>query len=197
MASGLSYSVISSRTEATFDSTVQFYARLGFLQIKGNTQCEDPSLLGQTWLRLPSQCPGATPLVIKIVLNPHARLIPEAALTADWALKDRLFVLTMQDLCGLKREFAEHGVPYQDTSTSIVVQDPNHNVIVLTQHLNPVAQPTAPTATRRKKIGILTSGGDASGMNACVRSVVLYGISKGCDVYAVYEGYQGKTKTRT
>lgn len=43
-----------------------------------------------------------------------------------------------------------------------------------------------------KKIGVLTSGGDAPGMNACVRAVVRYGISKGCEVFAVYEGYQGK-----
>lgn len=42
-----------------------------------------------------------------------------------------------------------------------------------------------------KKIGVLTSGGDAPGMNACVRAVVRYGISKGCEVFAVYEGYQG------
>lgn len=43
-----------------------------------------------------------------------------------------------------------------------------------------------------KKIGVLTSGGDAPGMNPCVRAVVRYGISKGCEVFAVYEGYQGK-----
>lgn len=43
-----------------------------------------------------------------------------------------------------------------------------------------------------KKIGILTSGGDAPGMNPCVRAVVRYGISKGCEIFAVYEGYQGK-----
>ena len=43
-----------------------------------------------------------------------------------------------------------------------------------------------------RKIAILTSGGDAPGMNACVRAVVRYGISKGCAMYAVYEGYQGK-----
>lgn len=43
----------------------------------------------------------------------------------------------------------------------------------------------------RRKIGVLTSGGDAPGMNACVRAVVRYGISKGCEVFAVYEGYQG------
>lgn len=41
------------------------------------------------------------------------------------------------------------------------------------------------------KIGVLTSGGDAQGMNAAVRAVVRTGISRGCEVYAVYEGYEG------
>lgn len=44
---------------------------------------------------------------------------------------------------------------------------------------------------RSRKIGVLTSGGDAPGMNAAVRGVVRYGISKGCEVYGIYEGYQG------
>jgi 6-phosphofructokinase 1 len=47
-----------------------------------------------------------------------------------------------------------------------------------------------------KKIGVLTSGGDAPGMNPCVRAVVRYGISKGCEVFAVYEGYQGNNKKK-
>ncbi len=42
-----------------------------------------------------------------------------------------------------------------------------------------------------KRIGILTSGGDAQGMNAAVRSVVRTAITLGAQVYAVYEGYQG------
>ncbi|MAT97257.1 MAG: 6-phosphofructokinase [Anaerolineaceae bacterium] len=42
-----------------------------------------------------------------------------------------------------------------------------------------------------KKIGVLTSGGDAPGMNAAVRAVVRAGISAGAEVYAIYEGYQG------
>lgn len=37
----------------------------------------------------------------------------------------------------------------------------------------------------------MTSGGDAPGMNGAVRSVVRTAISKGCEAYAVYEGYQG------
>ena len=42
-----------------------------------------------------------------------------------------------------------------------------------------------------KKIGILTSGGDAQGMNAAVRAVVRTAISVGAEVYAIFEGYQG------
>ncbi len=42
-----------------------------------------------------------------------------------------------------------------------------------------------------KRIGILTSGGDAQGMNAAVRAVVRTAITLGAEVYAVFEGYQG------
>jgi 6-phosphofructokinase 1 len=44
---------------------------------------------------------------------------------------------------------------------------------------------------KMKKIGVLTSGGDAPGMNAAVRAVVRAGISSGAEVFAIYEGYQG------
>ena len=42
-----------------------------------------------------------------------------------------------------------------------------------------------------RKIGILTSGGDAPGMNACVRAVTRYAIKCGIEVYGIYEGYKG------
>ena len=42
-----------------------------------------------------------------------------------------------------------------------------------------------------KRIGILTSGGDAQGMNAAVRAVVRTAVTLGAQVYAIYEGYQG------
>ncbi len=42
-----------------------------------------------------------------------------------------------------------------------------------------------------KRIGVLTSGGDAPGMNAAVRAVVRSGLNKGTEVFAIYEGYQG------
>ena len=41
------------------------------------------------------------------------------------------------------------------------------------------------------RIGVLTSGGDAQGMNAAVRAVVRTAINRGAEVYALFEGYQG------
>ncbi|XP_067326466.1 ATP-dependent 6-phosphofructokinase, platelet type isoform X3 [Anolis sagrei] len=42
-----------------------------------------------------------------------------------------------------------------------------------------------------KAIGVLTSGGDAQGMNAAVRAVVRMGIYVEAKVYFIYEGYEG------
>ncbi len=42
-----------------------------------------------------------------------------------------------------------------------------------------------------KRIGVLTSGGDSSGMNAAVRAVTRTALDRGAEVYAIYEGYRG------
>ncbi len=42
-----------------------------------------------------------------------------------------------------------------------------------------------------KKIGVLTSGGDAPGMNAAVRAVVRKAIYHGVEVYGIIGGYAG------
>lgn len=42
-----------------------------------------------------------------------------------------------------------------------------------------------------KKIAVLTSGGDAPGMNAAIRAVVRKARYHGIDVYGVYHGYEG------
>jgi 6-phosphofructokinase 1 len=46
-------------------------------------------------------------------------------------------------------------------------------------------------AKQIKRIGVLTSGGDASGMNAVIRSIVRYSIYKNIEVYGYYEGFKG------
>lgn len=42
-----------------------------------------------------------------------------------------------------------------------------------------------------RKIGVLTSGGDAPGMNAAVRAVVRTALAKGIQVVGIYRGYSG------
>lgn len=42
-----------------------------------------------------------------------------------------------------------------------------------------------------KKIAVLTSGGDAPGMNVAIRTIVRSGLHYGMEVYGIYEGYKG------
>jgi len=47
-----------------------------------------------------------------------------------------------------------------------------------------------------KRIGVLTSGGDAPGMNAAIRAVVREGLHLGLEVYGIYDGYAGLHQDR-
>ncbi|MFI3251698.1 MAG: 6-phosphofructokinase [bacterium] len=41
------------------------------------------------------------------------------------------------------------------------------------------------------RVGVLTSGGDAPGMNAAIRAVVRAALVKGYEVFGIYDGYKG------
>lgn len=43
----------------------------------------------------------------------------------------------------------------------------------------------------KRRIGLLTSGGDAGGMNAVIRTVTRYAIYNNLEVYGFYEGFKG------
>ncbi len=45
-----------------------------------------------------------------------------------------------------------------------------------------------------KKIAVLTSGGDAPGMNAALRAVIRAGLYRGVDMYVIYDGLKGLVK---
>ena len=45
-----------------------------------------------------------------------------------------------------------------------------------------------------KRIGVLTSGGDAPGMNAAIRAVVRRALAKGLKVRGIRRGYHGLLK---
>lgn len=42
-----------------------------------------------------------------------------------------------------------------------------------------------------KTVGVLTSGGDAPGMNACIRAITRTAIYNGMKVMGIYRGYEG------
>ena len=47
-----------------------------------------------------------------------------------------------------------------------------------------------------KTIGVLTSGGDAPGMNAAIRGVVRSALTEGLEVMGIYDGYLGLYEDR-
>ncbi|GME68284.1 unnamed protein product [[Candida] boidinii] len=51
--------------------------------------------------------------------------------------------------------------------------------------------PTKASNFKRRNIAVMTSGGDAPGMNANVRAIVRAAIFKGCKAFVVKEGYSG------
>lgn len=102
--------------------------------------------------------------------------------------------------------------PNENEPTEIYTHDPLGTLVGFTSKFNPLTRvkppiglglgllrvdepkgttrPSSPGA-RKKRIGVMTSGGDAPGMNAAVRAVVRMTIAKGCESYAIYEGYEG------
>ena len=48
-------------------------------------------------------------------------------------------------------------------------------------------------ATKRKRIGILTGGGDVPGLNSVIKSVVYRGWEHGLDVIGLRRGFEGLT----
>ncbi|KAG9237640.1 phosphofructokinase-domain-containing protein [Amylocarpus encephaloides] len=52
-------------------------------------------------------------------------------------------------------------------------------------------QPPPPLEGKKRRIGMMTSGGDSPGMNGAIRAVVRMSIEAGCEAYCIYEGYEG------
>lgn len=67
---------------------------------------------------------------------------------------------------------------------------------VITMSPPPViaVKPVTDLPDKQRRIGVMTSGGDAPGMNGAVRAVVRMSITRGCESYAILEGYEGLVK---
>ncbi|XBW36913.1 hypothetical protein QEN19_002492 [Hanseniaspora menglaensis] len=86
---------------------------------------------------------------------------------------------------------------YKPQAVPLSLLSPNPSSVNLTSLNNDSTQISLASATSsiktdgKKRIAVMTSGGDSPGMNAAVRAVVRTAIYDDCDVFAVKEGYQG------
>ena len=134
--------------------------------------------------------------------------------------KELIFFTT--DLAKIKSILEKLNAKVEVKTDSVVTSDPLGNILTFSDHESPLSKTkfdspeefletrskeildtlTSKSDTvdapvelpKKKKIAVMTSGGDAPGMNPAVRAVVRAGIYLGCDVFAVYEGYEGLVK---
>ncbi|KAI7903188.1 6-phosphofructokinase [Cokeromyces recurvatus] len=201
LSQGLSHVIFNALSSEDFERTLKFYEAVGFKTVTDKCQ-ENHAEERTAWLKLVSGDNNATNATIKLVLNASAITQRKPATDVDWALEEAAIVFAVKDINAVKSKLNELNVTVQDHTNGEVSKlytlDPLNNVIVFSNQ--PIADKatsaaaaveTATANGKRQKIAVLTSGGDAPGMNAVVRATVRYGIAKGCDVFAVYEGYQG------
>ncbi|KAG0073021.1 6-phosphofructokinase, alpha subunit, partial [Podila epicladia] len=208
--------ILTAPTLEIYHAAVSWFEELSFKAIMTETSVETTA----TWLQLFSNSASIHDVSLKIVHSPSGQLKLATSIKMDWRSVPALATITTNSLQDLEELFIasrwayqRYAIPAKDANDSsefaaIYTHDPMNNLLIFTNKPNPFEAPikrskTIPyaqpdldepasteTTGRKRKIAILTSGGDAPGMNAAVRGVVRAAISRGCDAYAVHEGYQ-------
>ncbi|CEI95956.1 Putative 6-phosphofructokinase [Rhizopus microsporus] len=191
LSQGLSFIIFNASNQQEVQETISFYEAIGFHVVSDKAYKERT-----VWLRSKSNT------TIQLVLNSKAKKQAKPSTDSDWSLEEIALAFYTENLQEIKSKLAS--TPVQDHSkdgdVKLYAIDPLNNIIVFTNKAIEITNNaveaintaiTANSQKKRQKIAVLTSGGDAPGMNAVVRAVVRYGITKGCDIFAVYEGYQG------
>jgi 6-phosphofructokinase 1 len=142
----------------------------------------------------------------------------------DWRGSNQSIVFHTPHINRIIKLLKEKNIPFQclpseDNIVEVYTRDPLGTLVGFTLKANPFATSTTgppvslkpatedgimnattsrpqtpPPGGKKKRIAVMTSGGDAPGMNAAVRAVVRMTIAKGCESYAIYEGYTGLVK---
>jgi 6-phosphofructokinase 1 len=136
----------------------------------------------------------------------------------DWRGSNKSWVFyipQMQTILEIlqKKHIAFECYPNETEPVEVYAHDPLGTLVGFTRRTNPftsnisklgaknilagIPRANSPQTSQdgsKKRIGVLTSGGDAPGMNSAVRAVVRMTIAKGCEAYAIFEGYEGMVK---
>ncbi|KAJ2685710.1 6-phosphofructokinase, alpha subunit [Coemansia spiralis] len=216
--SSLSFSHIAlvASTAELFSKTVEFYLGLGLSTVRQITHdkplrdvAHSTRVVSEAWLHLfadrPENC-----ITLRIIhaISDGAEI--EAAKNSVRIGLATQNTKTIKDiLTSGGHAFTVHADPKTGTDR-IATLDPLGNDLFFTLQANTFSLPPSPEVKPlrisepgtpiefslgakaiQKNIGILTSGGDAQGMNPCVRAVVRMAIARNCRPFFIYEGYQG------
>ncbi|KAF9404862.1 6-phosphofructokinase, alpha subunit [Podila epigama] len=210
--------ILTAPTKEIYHASVSWFEQLGFKAIMTESSVETTATWLQLFsssasindvaLKIVHSPSGQRKVAYSVKMD--WRSVPAIATITTPSLKDleELFIAT-------RWAYQRYAISAKNASepsdqASIYTHDPMNNLIIFTNKPNPFqsikrsktiphsdvpeteeTDSVPPPSGRRRKIAILTSGGDAPGMNAAVRAVVRAAISRGCDAYAVHEGYQG------
>lgn len=191
--------LLQTSSQALFNKAVDFYTSIVQLPIESKSASE--ALFGALRLVLSSDAPS------------QASAAPNTP--TDWRSRRLAAVLRVSLLAALIDRCRANFVPHQIDEAEAYVLDPLGTVIGFTQQAH-VLDPLVPVVTSApsdepllldlhgvalkynytngRLVAVMTSGGDAPGMNAMVRLVVRTAILRGCKAYAIYEGYDGLVK---
>ncbi|KAF9934112.1 6-phosphofructokinase, alpha subunit [Linnemannia zychae] len=211
--------ILTAPTKEIYHASISWFEMLGFKSIMTESSIEttatwmqlisNNATIHDTSLKIAYAPSGVQKIASSVKMD--WRSLPAVATITTSSLKpiETLFV-------SLPWAYQRYSIPSPSEVgapefSAIYAHDPMNNLLIFTDKPNPfesmkrpsqqdkpyipdpVEDWTSPTEVdgKRRKIAVLTSGGDAPGMNAAVRAVVRAAIVRGCEAYAVHEGYQG------
>ncbi|GAA5799810.1 hypothetical protein HPULCUR_005229 [Helicostylum pulchrum] len=198
LSQGLSHIIFNASNNEDFERAIEFYTSLGFKNLSEKEQADETVV----WLKLGSD----SNVIIKLVFTTSAFAQHKPAGDVDWSLEEAAIAFSINDVEAVKFKLDELDAPFQDHSkdglTKLYVLDPLSNMILLTNNEPCVLKATSAAAaveaaasnSERQKIAVLTSGGDAPGMNAVVRAAIKGGTSIGTARCMPFKTREGRLK---
>ncbi|KAJ2055033.1 6-phosphofructokinase, alpha subunit, partial [Coemansia sp. S2] len=216
--SSISFSHIAlvASTAELFSKTVDFYLSLGLSTVRQTTHdrpqrdiAHNACVVSEAWLHLFADRLENS-ITLRIIHTTGDGIESKGDTDKIRIGLATLEIKTIKEiLTSGGHAFTVHADP-KVCSDRIATHDPLGNDVFFTLQANSFSIPPSPevkplkisepgtpiefsleTRTPQKNIGILTSGGDAQGMNPCVRAVVRMAIARNCRPFFIYEGYQG------
>jgi 6-phosphofructokinase 1 len=216
IVNGTSFFSIKASSKGLLQKAVVFYTNVIGLEVKRE---DSHAVLLNSGQEFPESSASLEIVLDENFEQPSTESLTLLKSTADWRSLRASIVLKVDDIGLVATQLRDNGAewtayPSELAPVEVYAVDPLGFLVGFTclKHAlstvpPPMTQPhveaiTSTTNTtsyvemvkKQRNIAVMTSGGDAPGMNACVRAVVRTAIYRGCKAFAVYEGYEGLVK---